>query len=248
MSWKKPMFESNLGWDSIKTCLLCTPLNPAQDCASLEKSSFILSLSGISVLGGAGSQLFYEIWSFTCYGSWCGCSGSRINRGGPVIWHINISYRGLSRVCFFPHGWSFKDQPPVQHPPSASQVGHTALWEKGALTSALPAPSHQMWLWGDAGDTWPRPFGLWSCCWVVWDGVFMAQSLPQAPAHPRTSPGPSCLFSECPYVSAGLRWVGSVLSYTHWCQWGCVGGIRRRIWLLVFLFLPPPPYFLGSSA
>lgn len=57
---EKTAFERNLGWDSIKTCLLCTPPNSAQDYASLEKSSFILSLARISVLGKL-EMIFYWI-------------------------------------------------------------------------------------------------------------------------------------------------------------------------------------------
>lgn len=93
---EKTAFERNLGWDSIKTCLLCTPPNSAQDYASLENSSFILSLARISVLGKL--EMIFLLNLVFLHAT----TGSRNNHGGPVILQINIfSGSGLPRICFF---------------------------------------------------------------------------------------------------------------------------------------------------
>lgn len=77
-------------------CLLCTPPNSAQDYASLEKSSFILSLARISVLGKVGNNFALNLVFLHA------ATGSRNNHGGPVILQINIfSGSGLPRICFF---------------------------------------------------------------------------------------------------------------------------------------------------
>lgn len=64
---EKTTSESNLGWDSIKTCLLCMLPSSAQDCTSLGKSGFILGLAWISVLGKLEISSFIESGLFTCY-------------------------------------------------------------------------------------------------------------------------------------------------------------------------------------
>lgn len=181
--------------------------------------------------------------------------------GGPVIWWINLSssagslrfvfvpalrsgLTGRLQMCLFlQNQWSFREQPSVQHPPAASRA--LTRCSMGTTSSNLhsPAPSHELWLRADTGASRAKPFGAVSC-WHAGLGRGLPWSR-VAGSSPASSPsiflrpsGASCLFSNSPWVSVGLPRVGSVLSYTHWCQWGCAGGIRRKIWLLIFLFSP----------
>lgn len=173
--------------------------------------------------------------SFTCYNSWGGCLGSRINCSGPVIWHVSISCSDLPGIRLFPADEVSGIGP--MHPRWDAQ-----LCGNGEPSPLQPLPHTVSRAPGTMlGTPNKDPVVCEAAATRVWDGVSLAQNPPRFCTPLVTSPGPSCLFSNSPWVSAGLCWVGSVLSYTHWCQWGCVGGIRRRIWLLVFLSRLPSP-------
>lgn len=178
-------------------CLLCTPPNSAQDCASLEKSSFMLSLARISLLEELeGSFLlntcFIEYMSFTCYNSWGGCLGSRINCSGPVIWHVSISCSDLPGIRLFPADEVSGIGP--MHPRWDAQ-----LCGNGEPSPLQPLPHTVSRAPGTMlGTPNKDPVVCEAAATRVWDGVSLAQNPPRFCTPLVTSPGPSCLFSNSP--------------------------------------------------
>lgn len=172
------------------------------------------------------------------------------------MWQINISGSGLPKILFFPPHYkacwsemwlllqnqgSFREQPSVQNLPATSQ----ALTHQSAGSRILNLLSPRPKPWAVAlGTSWGHPgasqqtLPVWeaSCCRVGLGWGLPWSSPASSPSIFLRPSGASCLFSNSPCASVGLPWAGSLLSYTHWCQWGCVGGIRRKIWLLVVLF------------
>lgn len=147
---------------------------------------------------------------------------------------------------------SFREQPSIQNLPATSQ----ALTHQSAGSRILKLLSPRPKPWAVAlGTSWGHPgasqqtLPVWeaSCCRVSLGWGLPWSSPASSPSIFLRPSGASCLFSNSPCASVGLPWAGSVLSYTHWCQWGCVGGIRRKIWLLVVLFPLSSPLFFFFS-
>lgn len=167
--------------------------------------------------------------------------------GGPVIWWINISsFSRLPKICFFPciKKWadqpirnvpfpaknqrSFRDQPSVQHPPTASRA--LTPWSMGTTSFNLQSPCPKPWATA-LRRSWDLPSKTFRCSELLpcrsGMGSLMERGSRELPCNlsiPLPSPIRSVLFvfklSLCvcwaasgwlcsqlhPLMSVGLRW------------------------------------------